>query len=229
MSEGTHNSKSAFEQAIRHEKELELIYNTVTDVIYMIDVEHDGKFRFASINQAFLSATGLQSSDVVGKYLDQVIPPASIDLVLGNYRDAIRTASSVTWEEVSVYPSGTKYGLVTVTPVFDENGVCVRMVGSVHDITEKKEKDLAISKVIKEREDLLAQLLKRNEDLEQYTYIVSHNLRAPVANIMGLAEVLKTTELEINELLSVISDLSESAIKLDNVIIELNTILQPGK
>jgi len=40
---------------------------------------------------------------------------------------------------VSRYPSGTKYGEVSVSPIFDASGACTHLVGTVHDITERHE------------------------------------------------------------------------------------------
>jgi signal transduction histidine kinase len=48
------------------------------------------------------------------------------------------------------------------------------------DITEK----------VKSQEAMFAQ----NRDLQQFTYLVSHNLRAPLANALGLADLLGTEE-----------------------------------
>jgi signal transduction histidine kinase len=73
-----------------------------------------------------------------------------------------------------------------------------------------------------------ADLIQRNKDLEQFTYIVSHNLRAPVANIMGLAYVLNGMgkDMERMQKESLLEELSGAVKKLDNIIIDLNLILQ---
>ncbi len=39
--------------------QLELVFNTSIDIMFLIAVEPDGAFRFASINNAFVTATGL--------------------------------------------------------------------------------------------------------------------------------------------------------------------------
>ena len=41
------------------ERELSLIYANVSDVIFYIAIEPGGRYRFVSVNQAFLTATGL--------------------------------------------------------------------------------------------------------------------------------------------------------------------------
>ena len=133
------------------EQQLNLIYNSSTDILYLIAVEKNEKFKFISINNAFKKATGLSSGQIIDQYVEDVIPYPSSQLVLAKYREAIATKTTIYWEEVTPYPAGIKTGLVSVTPVFDKYGECIRLVGSVHDITENKRAE--------------AELLEKNEQL----------------------------------------------------------------
>jgi len=87
------------------------------------------------------------------------------------------------------------------------------------DITEAKIAAL-------ERERITNDLIQHNKDLEQFTYIISHNLRAPVANIMGLSEMLKEHDLEPAARHEVTERISLSIQNIDSVIQDLNSILQ---
>ncbi len=88
------------------------------------------------------------------------------------------------------------------------------------DITEAKTMAL-------ERERITADLIQHNSHLEQFTYIVSHNLRAPVANIMGLTDILKDSDdLDAESKHEVVERLSQSVKNIDTVIKDLNSILQ---
>jgi len=120
------------------EAQLEVVLENIADIVYLIDVLPDGGFRFASVNARFLAATGLESSQVIGRCLEEVIPPSSLDLVQAHYAKAIADRQPVHWEEESHYPAGTKIGEVMVAPVFDATGRCVQLVGTVHDITERR-------------------------------------------------------------------------------------------
>jgi PAS domain S-box-containing protein len=122
-----------------NEKRLATVYDAVRDVIFHLAVEPGGRFRFLSVNAAFLKITGLTREAVIGKTADQVIPEPSLSLVLEKYRQAIEEKSAVLWEETSDYPAGRLTGAVSIVPVFDHNGVCTHLVGSVHDITERKQ------------------------------------------------------------------------------------------
>ena len=127
------------EEALREsEKRLASIYDAVGDVIFLLDVEKDGGYRFTSVNHAFLSVTGLPAEAVVGKRVNDVIPEPSLTLVLGKYRQAVQKKAIVRWEETSDYPAGRLTGEVSVVSVFDEGGNCTHLVGTVHDITERK-------------------------------------------------------------------------------------------
>jgi light-regulated signal transduction histidine kinase (bacteriophytochrome) len=41
-------------------------------------------------------------------------------------------------------------------------------------------------KARKEKEQLIRELTQNNKDLKQFSYITSHNLRAPLSNLIGL-------------------------------------------
>jgi len=120
------------------EAQLEVVLENIADIVYLIDVLPDGSFRFASVNGRFLAATGLQASQVVGRRLEDVIPATSLDLVRAHYAKAVADREPVFWEEESHYPAGLKVGEVMVAPVFGADGHCVQLVGTVHDITDRR-------------------------------------------------------------------------------------------
>ncbi|RAV99009.1 hypothetical protein DQQ10_20655 [Pseudochryseolinea flava] len=67
-------------------------------------------------------------------------------------------------------------------------------------------------------------LVKRNNDLMQFSYTLSHNLRGPVARLLGLTNLAKRTPEygDINELIA------KSAQDLDEVLKDLGQILDMG-
>ncbi|MCW3123181.1 MAG: hypothetical protein JWQ38_2673 [Flavipsychrobacter sp.] len=69
-------------------------------------------------------------------------------------------------------------------------------------------------------------LIQRNKDLEQFSYIVSHNLRSPLANIGGLTELMQLSGFEQEHEKELVGELAASVKKLDSVIMDLNNILQ---
>jgi len=92
------------------------------------------------------------------------------------------------------------------------------ILSSITDISESKAR-------ARELKSLTEDLIQRNRDLEKFAYITSHNLRAPVANILGLTNIYdrKKPENPFNE--TVIEHLEKSADSLDTVIRDLNYVL----
>jgi len=106
--------------------------------------------------------------------------------------------------------------------VKNEKGENIGVILTYKNITKSKNADI-------EREKITADLIQRNKDLEQFTYIISHNLRAPVANIIGLSNLLQGADNETKQRADVLNALSTSANNLDEVILDLNHILQVNR
>lgn len=147
-----------------HEQQLELVYNTISDVVFLLDVKGADRYQFIIVNEAFLTSTGLSLDQVQGRWVHEVIPEPSLSLVLQKYRQAIASRQKVQWEEVTHYPAGTRTGIVSVTPVFDDEGTCIRLVGTVHDVTELKKAAEKLSRSYEETRLLAAHLQDVRED-----------------------------------------------------------------
>ncbi|GAA4321634.1 hypothetical protein GCM10023149_21570 [Mucilaginibacter gynuensis] len=100
----------------------------------------------------------------------------------------------------------------------DSTQRAVRMVGAMHDISERKAR-------IKELKQLADDLYHRNQELQQFGYVVSHNLRSPVANIMGIVTLLEIDRDDPEMIDRCIQELKSSIHRLDEVILDLSKIL----
>ena len=102
---------------------------------------------------------------------------------------------------------------------FNESNHPIRMYGILQNITDRKLAEI-------ERTKLVNDLIVRNAELEQFAYIISHNLRAPVANIIGASCALEFPELTEAEKVILWAGINTSVKKLDGVVTDLNQILQ---
>ena len=69
------------------------------------------------------------------------------------------------------------------------------------------------------------ELIDQNHQLEQFSFIAAHNLRAPLARIMGIAMLLELTD-DKEEQKTLREQILTSANDLDEVIKDLNVILE---
>jgi PAS domain S-box-containing protein len=170
--------KRAVEALRVSEEHLSLVYRHVDDVLFHLQVEPGGDYRFISVNPAFCRSTGVEANQVVGKLVREVIPEPSLSLVLRNYERAIRTNRTVRWEEVTRYPTGDRYGDVVITPVFDSEGRPKFLVGSVHDFTESR-------KMEEENRQL-----QKLDAIGRLTGGVAHDFNNLLTVILGYGELL---------------------------------------
>lgn len=102
-------------------------------------------------------------------------------------------------------------------PVADSTGCIRELYGSARDITARKNAEQAREKLIKE-------LSNKYNELMQFNYIVSHNLRAPVAHIKGLSALLDMN-MPQDEVRSTFEYIREAAESMDELLVDLNIIL----
>jgi PAS domain S-box-containing protein len=183
------------EEALRErERQISLIYDSVGDIIFNVKVEKDGGYRFTSVNKCFVTTTGLQADQIVGRRVQDIIPEPALSMVLGKYAEAIQGKKVTRWEETTDYPTGRLIGEASIAPVFDNENNCISLVGSVHDITDRTRAEAEIRKLNEKLESRVsertAQLEASNKELEAFSYSVSHDLRAPLRHASGYVDLL---------------------------------------
>jgi signal transduction histidine kinase len=85
-----------------------------------------------------------------------------------------------------------------------------------------------VSKRTQELREANKELINQNNQLEQFAFISAHNLRAPLARILGLAHILEISN-EAEEKENILQKITSSVNELDRVIKDLNVILDIRK
>jgi signal transduction histidine kinase len=101
-----------------------------------------------------------------------------------------------------------------------------RIIEEQNDLIHRRNVDLA-EEVARQTQDLKQtnlELIEKNNRLEQFTFIISHNLRAPLARLSGLSEILKLSN-ETEEVKKIVSHIVTSTNDLDQVVKDLTIIL----
>ncbi|MBN1508209.1 MAG: PAS domain S-box protein [Sedimentisphaerales bacterium] len=165
-----------------------------------VKMAHLGPWEYDAINDVFafndsFYAIFRTTADRVGGYMmpsaeyaRRFVHPEDMYLVADETRKAIETEDpnfSRMLEHRVVFADG-EVGYITVRffIVKDEKGRTVRTYGVNQDITERKHAE-------QRQERLLEQLAKANQELKDFVYIASHDLRAPVRKIVSFGQLLQ--------------------------------------
>lgn len=210
--------KEAEAALAQSEANMRLIMDLIPQSIFVKDIH--GKYIFA--NKSFATLMGLSVEQMAERTIEEIIiSNYNTEYLLTRDEEVLQKNATVVIPEFTFTDhDGNKRllhinkGPFTVAGTKDKAVLCI-----TEDITEQKAAEA-------ERRQMLADIVQRNKDLEQFSYIVSHNLRAPVANILGLSELIKHPGLRLKETDELIGHLSVAAGKLDEVIMDMNNILQ---
>lgn len=210
--------KLSEEMLQKSEANLRTIFDN-TDVCYVFS---DKKFRILSFNSSALHTYSKEFKVELkeGDNLLDYLPEDRRELSRERFEKALR-GEKVSYElSFAQAQGGTTWYYVSMFAVRDENHTLLGFIIASEDITRRKRIEL-------ERNKMLSDILQHNKDLEQFAYIISHNLRSPVANILGLSALLENSpEMDKASFDKCMSGLTLSVKKLDEVIVDLNYILQ---
>jgi PAS domain S-box-containing protein len=116
----------------RSHRQLELIYEHVAHGIFLLEVQPDFRFRILSVNATFLAASGLRIEQVIGKDVEKIFPASTHQLIVSKCKQAIEEKGTVQWEQAAIGSNGPIMTILVLNPVFDERGVCTKLVGCMH-------------------------------------------------------------------------------------------------
>jgi PAS domain S-box-containing protein len=164
------------------------------DFIYFKD--HDSRFRFCS--QTLANVTGHDSwRDMRGKNDFEVFPEETAHIYHEEEQPIFREGKTLLNKTDPYFDEQGKQRWVNTNkwPVFDENKkTVVGIFGISRDVTELK---VAEDKIIELNRDLerrvaerTAQLEAVNQELESFSYSISHDLRTPLRAIDGFSHIL---------------------------------------
>lgn len=115
--------------------EYELIFNSTQDLMFLMDVDEYGVFKYRRLNRSHESLSGLTTADVYGKTPQQVFGLELGNKIDAHFRECVKAKSSMVFEEILHFPSGIRTWSTMLSPVL-KNGKVVQIIGARRDISE---------------------------------------------------------------------------------------------
>ncbi|GGK63928.1 PAS domain S-box protein [Rufibacter glacialis] len=184
----------------------------------MLIIDKDGVIEW--VNEGFSRLHGYGLEEAVGKRPFDLLHHPTVDVSLyKSLNEKLGQGESVSFEILNRTKSGEGLWVsVEISPVFDEAGNITQFVVVQTDISALKQSEQELTKLAND-------LYRQKSDLQQFSYIISHNLRGPVANALGLTDLLMEVPSDTVVFSKSLRFLQQSVKKLDAVLMDVNTIL----
>jgi PAS domain S-box-containing protein len=160
------------------------LYNQAPAMYFSLDP----RGRFVACNETMLHSLGYTREEVFGQVYTRVLAPAARPAYLRNPA-AYRTATEI--ETQWVKKDGTVIDVwIRTTPLQDEQGQFIRSRSASQDMTERNRLLGALRAKQRELEQAIEQLRRTNRELDQFTYVVSHDLKEPLRTLEAFSTFL---------------------------------------
>ncbi|GAB2526508.1 PAS domain-containing sensor histidine kinase [Rufibacter soli] len=206
------------------EQQLRLLESVITnsqDAIIISEVLPDDLNTLKAIyfNNAFFSMTGYTQEEVLGRDPSFLNGPDTDTQVMEGIIGQMRQGKACEGELMSYRKDGSRFWTqLLLIPMFNHRGQLTHWISLLRDITLRKS-------YAQERELLISELTQNNADLKQFTFITSHNLRAPLSNLTGIINLLDMDAVPEGRNKLLIQKFKESTVQLNTIIDDLLEIL----
>ena len=195
-----------------------LMANIPNGAIIMFDKD----MRYLEMDGAALRNAGRNPQDLIGKTIYEVMTDESLNEVLPIY-EAVLAGENLTVEK---FLSG-RYYILSAHPIYDEEKTeVVAAVMITHDITQRKAAEEAVEYLNNELTMYARQLESAVQELESFSYSVSHDLRAPLRGIQGFSQALLEDYLDQldEDAQDYLNRIDRAAMRMSNLIDDMLTL-----
>jgi PAS domain S-box-containing protein len=187
-------SNERFEHAIKAASDIIWDWNLETNEVYYSD----------NMKHLFGHKSGY-TNDNLPFYFAHVHPDDRERVML--YPDQVKYGTMTNWtQEYRFKKADGEYAFVLDRGIVirDEKGTGIRMIGAMQDITLIKQHELRVT--------------QQNERLMEIALINAHEIRRPVATILGLMQLFNQTVIKSETERELLTHLDSATKELDNVI-----------
>ena len=202
-------------------KLLETVFTEAKDSIIITQaVSSDNQIpTIVFANPAFSKMSGYKHSEIIGKSPNFFMGENSDLQEIEKLTDCIKNKKECFLEIILYKKDQSEYWVrLSFIPVYNLEHDISHWISIQRDITEEK-------KLEKEKEILIRELTQNNKDLKQFSYITSHNLRAPLSNLTGLLNLIDDFTIEDEELKEILTGFKLSTHLLNETINDLARVI----
>jgi signal transduction histidine kinase len=206
--------KLAEQVLLENERKLKTVYENSIQILTILDLER--RFTWFNKNALDRSPAILGRVLEVGERAETYIEESQRELFISNFNKAV-LGETITYTRVAQVHKHPIYLEYTLSPIIEHDVVVGVSLAGIN-VTKHKEYEDYLKRINLE-------LVEQNEQLNQYSYIISHNLRGPIATLMGLVQIFEQEKKDPAQVEKVMQLIYKSAVNLDFIIKDLNTVI----
>jgi PAS domain S-box-containing protein len=174
------------------EEQFKALVNNNPDIIILMGKDLEYKF----LNESSGQITSRKIEEYIGKKPSDILPGQSNSkLFMEHLNGVLKTGKEDHYEvETVTEKKGVAYYEIDLIPLFDDKGNVNNVLTITKDVTQVKNNEAQLKTTIDRLEKLSKRLDFKRNVLQDFAYIVSHNLRSPTGNLMSLLNILKRTD-----------------------------------
>ncbi len=218
-------------QAEERLKQSEDLYRTLFEIFPdAVFIHSEGKLILG--NQQGAELMGAESTDqMIGMPVLDFVHPDYKEMVLNRVKTMLTTGKSAALaEEKFVRFDGSIIDVEVVATPFEYKGKPA-ILGIARNITERKRAEEAIRRLNEDLSQRNIQLQESMEELDSFSYSISHDLRTPLRTINGYAHILteRYHDMLTPEAANLLDKISENTNKMGKLIDDLLAFSRLGR
>lgn len=197
-------------QKEQHLKLLESVITNTTDSVLITEAEpfDEPGPKILYVNEAFTKMTGYTAEEVIGKTPRILQGPKSDWGELKRMSETIRKWETCEITTINYKKNGDEFWVTfSVTPVVNEKGWCTHWIAIERDVTDQYKH--------------LKTIETQNTKLRDIAWTQSHIIRAPLARMLGLLNLMDMDSFKSDDLPQLMTHFKNSLHELDGVSMEI--------